>query len=302
MYNTFHISNSNVIYSAFNFKNLILGYLKSTNTIIMKTRNGLLLLFGLLFTNILYACSFTSGSFCECAGLLDDHLIISGTIISVDEDGIDLEVIDVLRGEESNAVIRIWDGTDFYCNGPWSMAASDIGQVGDVKILTLPKIVETENSWDVVGDYRRPNWYEYLTDLRVIDGQVEGLIRGYVGWDQNNELVYSQDYIGQLSYETFATSYTELLDCSTMVDVENITTKFQTTIENPFTSNLNITLDENFEGTISIFDLNGVAISEKLIRFQNNVEIDLSFVPNGLYFVRFENEDGLVQVEKVVKQ
>lgn len=261
------------------------------------------LLIGMFLTNTLLACTFISESFCHNVWELSEHVILSGTIISVDEDGIDVEVMDVLRGDESNEVIRIWDGTDFDCNGPWSMAASDLGQVGDVKILILPKIVEIENTWDVIGDYQRPNWYARTTDLNVVDGTVNGRIRGYSYWDQNNEIQYSSNYIDELAYDVFVSSFSETLDCSAMVDTENITNELQVAIENPFTSQLNINLEnDNFEGTISIFNMNGVAIRQFSSRFQSSVSVDLSFVPSGLYFIRFENLDGQYLVEKVVKQ
>ncbi len=268
----------------------------------MKMRIHFLLL-GMFFAHSLLACTFVSEPFCFNVGLLSQDLIVSGTIISIDEDGIDLQVMDVLRGDESNEVIRIWDGTDFDCNGPWSMTASDLGQVGDVKILILPKIVEIENTWDVIGDYRRPNWYAHTTDLNVLDGIVNGRIRGYSYWDQNDEIQYSSNYIGELAYDVFISSFSETIDCSLMVDVENTTNQLQVVVENPFASILNITIQkEHFDGTITLFDVNGVAIKQLVPRSQNSISVDLSFAPSGLYFIRFEDVEGQIHVEKVVKR
>ena len=63
----------------------------------------------------LLACSFYPYSFCHVNSNIafSEHLVVMGEIVSIDEDGIDLEVIDVLRGEESKSIIRIWDGSGF---------------------------------------------------------------------------------------------------------------------------------------------------------------------------------------------
>src|SRR5687767_15182108 len=47
--------------------------------------------------------------------------------------------------------------SDFDCNGIWSMSASDIGGLYDTIVIILPKIIDIENEWDIIGDFRRPN-------------------------------------------------------------------------------------------------------------------------------------------------
>jgi len=91
------------------------------------------------------ACSVIPSSFCYEADRAPDEVIVSGTITGVDADGIDFEIRDVIRGTESRAVIRIWDGTDGYCNGVISMAADEIGAVGESFVLLLPVIDSLEN-------------------------------------------------------------------------------------------------------------------------------------------------------------
>ena len=84
------------------------------------------------------ACSWIPTSFCETSNDRPDDVVISGKIIGVDDDGIDVAVIHVLKGTESSEVIRIWDGTDFDCNGLFSMAASALGDVDDTIIVVMP--------------------------------------------------------------------------------------------------------------------------------------------------------------------
>lgn len=96
-----------------------------------------------------------------------DNLIVYGLIATQDQDGLDLNIIEVLRGSESKSQIRIWDGTDFECNGIWDMSAGTIGTIGDTIIISLPRITVNENPWDVIGDYRRPDPYRFTSELTV---------------------------------------------------------------------------------------------------------------------------------------
>jgi hypothetical protein len=124
------------------------------------------------------ACSWIPLSFCATSNARPDDVVISGRIVNADQDGIDLEVIDVLKGVETRQSIRIWDGTDFDCNGPFSMAAIDLGGLDDTIIVVLPLITALENTWDVLGDYRRPDYFGYTPELTVANGLVHGFTSG----------------------------------------------------------------------------------------------------------------------------
>lgn len=135
----------------------------------------LILLFG---SSQLFPCTIIPKTFCKSIQNNPDYLIVSGKIISIDSDGLDLEVIDVLRGQETKSTIRIWDGTDFDCNGPFPMSCLSIGNVNDSVVISLPRIEDKENTWDVIGDYRRPDPYFHTSELRIENGIVKGLIQG----------------------------------------------------------------------------------------------------------------------------
>ena len=136
-----------------------------------------------------YACSWTPKSFCESLTNYDAHhpsnIVVSGIVVGADEDGADLEIIEVLKGIETRSVIRIWDGTDFDCNGPFSMAAADFLTEGDQVIIILPEIMEIENSWEQLGDYRLPDVWLLNPLLKVENGEITGFIHGsaYSGSD-----------------------------------------------------------------------------------------------------------------------
>ena len=135
----------------------------------------------LIIANFGFACSFIFIPFCSTVIEYDHNgVIVIGYITEVDEDGINFEIIDLINGEETSTNIRIWDGTDFDCNGIHSMAASDLGAVGDSLILILPEIDTIQNDWDVIGDYRRPDTYGPTPKLRIKNNKVIGYINYYL--------------------------------------------------------------------------------------------------------------------------
>lgn len=100
------------------------------------------------------SCDFYQLSFCNTGASFPEANIIQGKIINYLDDGIELQVFDVLRGIEQQPIITIWNGSDFDCNGPHSMAASQLGNLNDTIVAILPKIESVVNEWDVIGDYR----------------------------------------------------------------------------------------------------------------------------------------------------
>ncbi|HKK79844.1 MAG TPA: hypothetical protein VJ933_09450, partial [Phaeodactylibacter sp.] len=98
-----------------------------------------------------YACTFFTESFCHTLGEFPQRDIFTATITASDEDGITVAVLDRIRGEGIPDTVRIWDGTDWECNGTFSLAAALIGEVGETYILMADKITTIENDWDVIG-------------------------------------------------------------------------------------------------------------------------------------------------------
>ena len=175
-------------------------------------KNFLLISLFLSFSFSGIACSFLSTSFCASIYELPSNVIISGKIVAIDDDGISMEVIDVIRGEELRDTIRIWDGTDFYCNGPFSMAASDIGSVSDLLVISIPKITEIENVWDVIGDYRRPSPYGYTVQLRWENDLVKGYLSG-------NKYEAPESTVYSLAYDLFVESFSDEMVCGDLVNL-----------------------------------------------------------------------------------
>ena len=131
-------------------------------------------------SDTIIGCEYIPLSFCETTSLRKNDYVMTGRIIDTIEHGIRFKVINVLKGIESRDTINIWDGTDFDCNGPFSMKAKGLGEINDTIIVILPKIDSVKNLWDVTGDFRRPDYFGYTPDLKVSNDTVYGYINGRI--------------------------------------------------------------------------------------------------------------------------
>ncbi len=216
--------------------------------------------------------------------------MVSGRIVNVDEEGIDLEVIDVLKGEESREVIRIWDGTDFDCNGPFSMAASDLGGLNDTILVILPLITEVENTWDVLGDFRRPDYFEFTPELIVMNGVVHGFISGPY---------WSPTWL--MPYLDLVSNWSNDLDACVALSVEAIHQA------PPFTAYLDgIGLVLNFRedmalgSTIRILTMSGLEVMSANV-FPGSMRMDLGGHAMGVYLITLVQPSGTRSTIRVVK-
>lgn len=181
-------------------------------------RTILLFLAIVAFQHNSYSCSWGQISFCNTVQHFDslqNITIVSGVVTSADNDGVDFEVKEVLGGVESRTTLRIWDGTDFDCNGLHSMAANDFLKVGDSLVIMLPMIDDIENPWDQIGDYRMPWPWGSSPFLYIRDGNVVGPIVGD----------YYQDHsIVELRYEYFVQEFLGSGICD--LDLPNLVVTF----------------------------------------------------------------------------
>lgn len=249
----------------------------------------------LQLTNNIIGCTFVPKSFCETLDFRTEDNVLMGKISFIDEDGIELEVIEVLRGEENRETIRIWDGTDFECNGIWSMEANDMGEINDTIIAILPKILEIENNWDIIGDYRRPNYYELTTQLEIENGNAIGFISGYISAPPENNTF-------EIAYDLLKDNLENSIECNLSVDIEEIEKRNNIKINNPINGEL-IVWTENISEPLllKIYSSDGIEMRTEKIEF-NKVIIDMIDMSNGLYFLRFEKNDNRYLMKKLVKR
>lgn len=253
----------------------------------------LLIIINFIFTLKIIGCSYTPSSFCSTSESFSENSIFYGKIISIDSDGIDFEIIDVLRGTENRTIIRIWDGVDFECNGNWSMAASELGQVNVTLVIVLPKITEKESDWEIIGDYRRPIFFGYTPNLKVENGIISGLITGS----------YTYPYVEQqTNYENFKNSWETNQNCSSIVlGTENYkseeTFKVLTLSNNKFKI-LSNTLKKY---QVNVFNVFGLKVESEIF-INKEIEIDLSNYSSGIYFINLTYENNNLRNLKVIKK
>jgi hypothetical protein len=233
----------------------------------------------LIFSNA-FACSFIPESFCETNNSRPNDIVICGKIFQIDSDGIDIEVIDVLKGVEHRDTIRVWDGTDFDCNGLHSMAATNIGYLNDTVIVILPLIDSLENTWDVIGDYRCPNFWAYIITLRVINNTVTGYLNDI--WDTSN-----------MPYVDFKNHWlNNWNECSDWLGVNEEVEEQKSMVVYPNPSSGFIRIDNlKTEGNYKIYNIMGVLAFEGYIG--KNDQINIQTLKNGLYFIQFKNRNGI---------
>lgn len=237
------------------------------------------------------ACSWIPSPFCATSNERPDDVVLSGRIVGTDMDGIDLEVIHVLKGSESRDTIRIWDGTDFDCNGLFSMAAADLGGLNDSIIVVLPMITTIENAWDVLGDYRSPYYFGATPSLIIRSGLVNGYYAG-PSWSPMAPIPY---------LEFMANWNNGPNHCSTYLSIEatDLTPPFAAHLVHT-TLNLTIRDDVALGSTIRMYAANGQeVVAEKGIT--GSMRIDLSGLSAGMYNIILAQQDGSRSFARIMK-
>lgn len=251
----------------------------------------------LLVYQQIYACSFDTESFCSTLQAFPERNILLGQIVGEDSTGITVALLEVIRGEEERDTVRIWDGTDFECNGPWSMAAIDIGEIGDTVILMMPIIVDVENDWDVVGDYRRGNPYSYTPELRVEGELATGFIKGIPGAPPSVN-IFEYDFSSLMSELANAG------DCTDIVPSRELKKQgLRTKVINPISSYITVHfLGESPCNYLRLYAQDGqLVFQEKIERGVQTFQTTLNNLPGGLYLLRVDYDDGLEEFKKIVK-
>ena len=70
---------------------------------------------------------------------------------------------------------------------------------------------------------------------------------------------------------------------------------------NPAQNMLSIELNEINDGQLSVFNLQGQEVLNRNI-MSKQIQLDVSTLPNGMYLIRFENDNGEQMVKQFVKE
>lgn len=242
-----------------------------------------------------YACTFAAESFCYTLGEFPERDIFTATVIATDEDGITLAVLDRIRGTGIPDTVRIWDGTDWECNGTFSLAAAMIGEVGETHVLMADKITTIENDWDVIGDYRWVNPWLYTPSLKVEGELVKGFISGLSDAPPNaniNEMAYAR-----LRDELVASG-----NCANIVSTEEASLAKDIKALNPFSDYLEVQLPEGIDcDYLRLYSLQGQLLREKRRVVALSQRLATNELPGGVYLLVVGYGDARRAVRKLVK-
>lgn len=250
--------------------------IKSIN---MKKFNLLLFLF-LQFISNIYSCDPIYISFCDSNKELVEEKVFVGKILNQNSQNTEFEIIEILKGLESESTITVWDGSDLECNGTFSMSTAAYGSVGDTVILIVQPISTIENTWDVINDYRRPSSINYTTYLRVDEGFL---------WD--NDL--------QVSYDDFMTNWDED-GCENIVSNKRPIQFSLKMYPNPASDQLRIKNEDSLWKYYSIISLNGQVVETRSPLHNSNI-IEVASLNAGFYILKIWDKNEIEIVGKFVK-
>ena len=240
-----------------------------------------------------HACSIYPDTFCESLVERNSDHVFLGVILSIDNQGLHLSVLEVLRGSESRDTIRVWNGRDFDCNGNWSMAVNTMGSVGDTIISMLPMIQYKENRWDVIGDYRRPNPYTNTTELRYRAGRALGFI-------QVTDPPFPQT-VRSMNYQRLRDSLINFGACRAMTNSASEPLSADIQVSNPVTERA--FLHGSYTWTrlsVELYNADGkFLLSQKLEASERS--FDTSSLPAGVYHIVLIADDKRRHVLRLVK-
>jgi hypothetical protein len=231
-------------------------------------------------------------TFCEATTGIDNDLIVSGEITYVDSIKLRLRIIDIFKGVETKDTITIWAGTDYNCNGVFSMSTSILGQKGDNIIIILPKINSTniENVWDVVGDYRRPFDLCISPKLNLENNSVIG--------DITDRWPMPGSTVSRISYNQFKTLWSnEKIYCDAIVGVPSFDKKeVEYCINN---GRLMVENNEKLDLLINIFDQTGRSLF--LIKSNSDQISSVPIIEKHLFIIlQIVHNDRLLTNEKIM--
>lgn len=240
-----------------------------------------------------FSCQPKYSPFCVGEYLYAESYVFSGIVIDKDSLSVTLKILDVLRGNEIKDTIKIWSDGYWDCNGAIDMSVDNYASVGDTILTRVPKIDSLVHSWDVLGDYRRPDWFFNRCTYHIINDSIAGLTS-----NTDSPLYGAIDYTDfkEIWFENDSSCNKKTTDFKKNLEPQDININ-----PNPTSGSLIIHCETSKINTIRIFDIFGreIYLEEKEPRYYKN--IDISLFSNGLYYVKIHSEFGTV-IKKIIKK
>ena len=231
-------------------------------------RNVILLPLFLCFSILAFACTcMNPPTYCETVQSHPGDLVILAYKYEDQFHGMKVKVVQVLDGVESRDTLTVWGDTGMLCR--WYCSAFGMG---DTLVFAL-------HHCDMLGgsNLEKPDHYQIsicgVYWLNYANGQVTGAI-------DNGVTSLGLNAFQQLNASCTPTGIEEHKQAISLYP-------------NPTTGVITIpgTMDR-----VSVYDING-----RLILTAEANTLDLSFTPNGIYFVKATGENGRTISRRVVK-
>ncbi|MDF1699002.1 MAG: T9SS type A sorting domain-containing protein [Saprospiraceae bacterium] len=253
----------------------------------MKSKFILLLLLSYFHGN---SCSFHADAFCSTIYSTHPEIIILRGYFSEDfENGSVFTILEVLRGEEEQTEIKVWDHLPFDCNGIIQRTTDQMGATNQEIVATFTKIDSVGfHDGEELGDYRVPEEIWWQSHALPIEGNfVSGNIIDddsglpqYMLYSQFIEIVINTNQCNLTS-----TSKPQKLD---VVIYPSITREY---LNVDFTPILN-------QGKVTIYDFNGQRVMHKKIVSR----IDVGMLKEGIYVAIIHLKGKPIHQQKFIKQ
>ena len=137
-----------------------------------------------------------------------------------------------------------------------------------------------KNGWaKVEGTFFAAGGEEYIViGCFVSTAQMDTMYIGGGGTTATSSLIYN--YFDDISI---------ILDTTTNIDDPNFNFQDVSIIPNPFNDELNVSIKNNFNqlAKIEIFDLLGTKVIRDFEFFTNQVQLETTFLPKGMYVIKF---------------
>jgi hypothetical protein len=265
----------------------------------MKFKQLFLVTIFLILNSSIFACDGCRSDFCYYAEHNKSEFIFYGEIISIDTYKATLQVLDILRGNESKNIIQIWTHKDSIvakgtsCEELIRMTnIINMGAVNERIIIGLNLITIKENEWDVIGDYRLPLRVNNTPWLKVENDSVRGLISG-------GPPCYSKKELLKISYPAFKASWSNgQLDCNKLLTANFIEPR--RTIIKRTANQIIITNDINSNFMTDVYNSSGILLHST----ETDCEciLNLNDFEKGVLIIKAYNQKGTMLVEKILNK
>jgi Secretion system C-terminal sorting domain len=189
-----------------------------------------------------------------------------------------------------------------------SAMANDCGNLFGIlplKLLNFITAIDKNNnvilSWEVENELNTGNYeiersingnsFFKATAISTADKKIEKVLY--------NEIQYGNSiyYRLKMTDVTGTVSYSKIV----LVQLKNNSKTITSFYPNPVSNKLFVSGTEATY-TMDLFNANGMLITSTKINNTQNVTVDFSNKPNGLYFIKFTYKDGSTENQKIIKQ